>query len=666
MASRWIRCGICRGDRVGGEGARNAPGSQRVPIVETSYYAGLDAITPASSFGDQDVLIQGHAVDRASGGKLPNVPVKVVLDKGGFERSFEVFADAAGDFEYAFTPLSGEAGVYTVSLVHPDVVDRPEHGRFVVSRVLMSPTSAGLNLAYDQPLSIPVKLTAGSGTQASKLRLALQGTTPAGITLDVPEPISINAGQTKTVTLTVTGAETAPETGTFSLNLLSKESGAKVLGTLEVDYRLSQAVPTLQYSPSYVETGVAFGDSVIETVTLSNKGLADLQDVQLSLLDADGSPAPNWVYLITPSAAGNLAVGDTTQVQIAAAPTAGRAAEDIHRLKLRVASANHPTRDVNVYVSVVQDGIGNALFKLSDIYTATLDSNGELIQGVEGARIRVQNENVISVEQTLVSDAAGEALFQDLPAGSYRYRVTADNHEEVVGRLRVKPGITVTEEAFLPYSLVTVQWSVKEITIEDRYEITLHATFETDVPAAVVVAEPASINLPEMAAGDVFQGEIRLTNHGLIRADNLEVAMPSDDQYYRFELMDGLPDSLPAKASIVVPYRLVMLQPFEPDGDASGGGCYTYERCGSANYGYTCANDTTTTGNAGYCFYRSYGTCSGGGGGGSGGWTGGWTGGYGGGYGGGPGYSSLSGTQCVPRPQECEDGCEAPGQGPAQ
>jgi hypothetical protein len=44
---------------------------------------------------------------------------------------------------------------------------------------------------------------------------------------------------------------------------------------------------------------------------------------------------------------------------------------------------------------------------------------------------------------------------------------------------------------------------------------------ETDVPAAVVVTEPASIYLPAMAAGDVYQGEFNLTNYGLIRAEGL-------------------------------------------------------------------------------------------------------------------------------------------------
>ena len=91
--------------------------------------------------------------------------------------------------------------------------------------------------------------------------------------------------------------------------------------------------------------------------------------------------------------------------------------------------------------------------------------------------------------------------------------MTANKHQESIGRLWIKPGITVNEDVFLDYTLVTVEWKVTEITIQDRYDIVLTAVYETNVPAPVVVAEPASINLPDMRTGDVYTGEFTLTNH---------------------------------------------------------------------------------------------------------------------------------------------------------
>ncbi|MEW8692851.1 MAG: hypothetical protein AB2535_17560, partial [Candidatus Thiodiazotropha endolucinida] len=145
--------------------------------------------------------------------------------------------------------------------------------------------------------------------------------------------------------------------------------------------------------------------------------------------------------------------------------------------------------------------------------------------------------------------------------------------------------------------LITVECSITEITIEDKYEITLNTTFETDVPAAVVVLEPSSTTLPDMAVGDVFQSELRLTNYGLIRADELQFTPPSEDGYYRFEFLANLPDTLSANESLVIPYRVTALTPFEADGAGSGGDtCSVYEKGTRIEYKYVCKNGVTTRG----------------------------------------------------------------------
>ncbi|VAW81991.1 hypothetical protein MNBD_GAMMA13-293, partial [hydrothermal vent metagenome] len=314
---------------------------------------------------------------------------------------------------------------------------------------------------------------------------------------------------------------------------------------------------------------------------------------------------------------------------------------------------NNPTVDINIFVVVTQSGIGGALFKASDIYTATLDNNGVPIPGLAGARIRYQHEIDLSNEGELTTDPSGEVFFQNLPAGRYRFRASASNHEDLAGRFTVKPGVTGTEEIFLDYNLITVEWSVTEITIEDKYQITLQATFETDVPAAVVVVQPSSVQLPDMQVGDVFNGELRVTNYGLVRADNLTFNLPDTDAYYKYEFQQGLPDYLGAKDSLVIPYRITALAPFNPDGSGTGGGCGAYSNGGNVSYDYTCANGTITGGSSGTSWFGSASGSSCGGGstpwsGGGGGDGGGWGGGSGG-----PDYSNIPGANC---PQPCPDG----------
>ena len=65
---------------------------------------------------------------------------------------------------------------------------------------------------------------------------------------------------------------------------------------------------------------------------------------------------------------------------------------------LRVSASNYAATTINLYVSVTQEGQGNVLFKVSDIYTGTINQNGDVIQGLSGARIILQNEVVLTEE----------------------------------------------------------------------------------------------------------------------------------------------------------------------------------------------------------------------------------------------------------------------------
>ncbi len=403
--------------------------------------------------------------------------------------------------------------------------------------------------------TIKIRVQTGDGTSVSDLHLAYaaedqpNGEKPAGIHLTPGAPVAQLGGkQTAYLPFTIWADNTADQTDKLVLKVKSDESAPGAWGTVTINTYFSQAKPVLTFTPNHVETGLALDDTVTETVTLKNSGLADMHDVQLSLLNSDGTQAPNWVYLSTAAGINNLAVGNTQQVGVTFAPTSAVADVD-YAFKLRVKAANHATTDINLYAAVTQSGVGNILFKLSDIYTGTFAQNGDLIEGLADARVKLQNEKTLSIEYNQLSDSVGEARFENIPAGPYKCRITANNHQEYIGRVWIKPGVTVNEEVFLDYNLVTVEWQVNEITIEDKYEIVLSATYETNVPAAVVVVEPASVSLPAMKAGDVFNGEFTLTNYGLIRADNVKLSLPSNDQYFIYEMLGGLPESIAAKSA---------------------------------------------------------------------------------------------------------------------
>ena len=632
---------------------------QAATLIDTTYYAEITGVSPLTSFGDQDVVIQGRAVARATASALPNVSVKLILNVNGFERRYDLYTDSTGNFTYTFKPTASDGGVYKISALHPDMLERPVQAQFVINSLALQYSSYKLTNARNYPFTIKMRATAGDGTQVTNLHFVYQasdqtgGALPGGVSVIPGAPLTLGSKQGGDLSVTVMGDNTAAETGSFILKVFSDERGTIPVGSLRVDYRFTNATPALYPSPSYVETGLAQGGSVLEQVTLENRGFADAQGVSATLLNTDGTPAPNWLYLQGGNTIGTLAIGEKRSIDIAVAPPA-TLGEGIYSFKLRVAAANAQGGDVPIYVSITQSGVGNALFKFSDIYTATLDKNGNRISGLAGARITMQNELVTSVTQTITSDSLGEAYFTNLPAGQYKFRATALNHQEVIGRVTVKPGITLTEDVFLDYNLVTVEWSVKEVTVQDKYEIILHTTFQTNVPAAVIALEPASVTLPTMKAGDVFYGEITLTNYGLIRADSVGFTPPASDGFFRFEFLSEIPATLEAKQRLTIPYRVVSLASLDqPAGSATGGGCGTVQRTATVLGSYVCANGALSRTSSSTSWFYVYGSCPGGGTSVSTGGGGGIGGGTGGGFSGGsPSYTSLPNAPCIP-PAPC-------------
>lgn len=622
-----------------------------VSLVDTAYLGEVANVSPVSSFGDQDVVITGRALDRQSGTALPNTRLKLILNQQGFERTFSVMTDAAGGFNYIFKPTLTDAGLYKVSAVHPDITDRPEQKSFTINRVTVGPTPYKLDIPKNYAFSIPFSAKAGPGAAATNLRFALEaasqptGQVPAGVNVQLPAPVTLAERQTLNIPVAFSASNDAQPSGSLIFNVLSDEHPLTPIGQVMVNYTLSEAKPYLIATPSLVQTGLAQGGSQMESLSFENKGVQEALNLGFTLVKADGSSAPAWAS-ISSSANGTLAIGEKRSIDLSFAPPAGTP-EGVYELKLKVQGDNLPLQSYNIYVSITQSGQGNVLFKASDIYTATMDKLGKLIPGLANASITLQNEDVVTVTQQMVTDSLGEALFQNMPAGLYKFRATAANHQEIGGRLQIKPGITYNQSVFLDYNLITVEWSVREITIQDRYEITLNATFETDVPAAVVMLQPASTNLPKMNAGDVFYGEFVLTNFGLVRADEVKQKLPQSDAFFRYEFLVDVPTQLAAKQRVTIPYRVVALQSLEQP-TASGGGCYSYSNQTAISCKYQCSNgNISTCGASASWFSVSSSSCPGGGGGVSGGGGGGWGGGSGGSGGSTSSTIRLKGKKCV-------------------
>ena len=594
-----------------------------VSIIDTAYYGVIDSVITSNhpitqSPNQQIITISGHAESNtdnsqpATGYYHENVPLNILVIVNGFKRTYEVMTDENGEFTFNFEPLENEYGRYTVKAVHPDLTVIPHDGKtFVISKTFINPVVYNLKLTRGQTKALPLTVKNGDGTVTDNVHLSFDPADNPGITADIsdnrinilaadnsslitltlPTSVDIDSGQSKNLNFTVSSNENAPDSANIILRLVYGDDNELIdkislnlsfFGSPE-DY----LYPILNFNKSYLETGLKVGNTLSETVTLKNTGTADAENVTLSLVGADQTNIPcSWIHLNTNSNLGTLKVGESVPVTLTFMPPAGTEVDKYYEFKIQ-AEENAPsgaTGETNVsprsqgsclgYVYVT-DSVENlsesAVFKVTDIYTGTLRSDSNLINGVNGAKIRIEEENG-GIIKTGTTDANGELTFDELRPGQYKYSISAPEHDPKTGSFWVKPGVTDTVGVFLNYQLVSVEWEVKEIAVQDEYSTELKYKYEVNVknsyvdnaPAAVVVAEPAAINVPQMKPGDVYQGEITFTNYGLMRAKNMYINATSNE-YYKIEILNAVPEYLEAKQRITVPYRITCLKSDETE-----------------------------------------------------------------------------------------------------
>lgn len=525
-------------------------------------------ITPAVSFGATPIQISAEVVSSANGERVPHAALRMILRVQGFERRLNLVSDAQGRFTYDFVPQANDAGTYEVRIVHPEDAawaSRAADGSFTINRLSVGYAQYKLNAIRGVASSAVVNVTASAGSGATGVHWQAlpadqpSGSLPPGITLDTGSPIDIAAGATAPTSIKLTGSAHAGATGTVILKLFANESGSTPRAELRLDYQLHEARPGLSPEPTALEIGVQQTKTASGKLTLTNKGYSPAQNVQVQLLTREGSAPPAWVSLASSPRIGAIDIGQSTLIQIDARPGAD-VADGYYQLQLKITADNDPGGSVPVTIAVARDGQGGVRFKMVDIYTGTLNAQGQSIEGLAGARIVLQNEALTGDIRTASSNAQGIAEFTAIPPGNYRWRASAPNHLDASGRITVSAGLTASERVFLDYQVISIEFSVTETTIRDVYDIVLEATYQTQVPAPVVLLKPMSINLPAMQPGEEITGELSLSNYGLVRADDVQFALPQSDENFRYEFFGQLPTQLAAKSRVTIPYRITSLK----------------------------------------------------------------------------------------------------------
>lgn len=266
-------------------------------------------------------------------------------------------------------------------------------------------------------------------------------------------------------------------------------------------------------------------------------------------------------------------------------------------MAFRAAGGNlAPPVDIPVDIYVDEPGAGELLIKINDLYSGSGVARPADLTGPAVTLEKLDGEPQPPVSFQ-ASDDWAEIATGPLPAGLYEYRVTAPRHRPESGRVEIKPGPVQTLELLLVNELVTFEWSVEPVGLQDRYQIVVTATYDTRVPAPRLVITPETILLPEMKPGDVFAGDLLVENKGFLRAEEIEFHPPVLGDGYLVEIPGELPEMMEPGQFVRLPYRVTRLAAAQKTGDpggqrAMGGDCSCAGGCGYVKYVTTCPGAT--------------------------------------------------------------------------
>lgn len=504
-------------------------------ISQAPYHA---TVSPERATYDQNspVLLSGEALDTVTNQPLPNASVKIGISVKGFDRFLFATTDETGRFSATFNPLPGEAGIYSLWATHPDVYDRPVQSGFSILGLSFDPRSINLRMSKNSSFSFPVSIKNVGESDLTSLQFSVAGGSGITGSVDIPNIGVLQGGEKLGLRVTLNTAIDAPDATSATVVVTTAEG---ITRSLDINIALLAAVPAIDTDPDYIEAGVNTNDIKVVTFKLKNIGHATLEDIQIE------PPSTPWMGITTGVTLPPLEPESSIDIGVSFRPPAN-VSQGLHTDKIVIKSGNHVPYTLNVFAVVTSSDKGGAHIRAVDA----------LAKFVNGARVMIGHQQVATLILTGTTDDNGELSFNDIPVGPYNYKVEAPGHEVVIGTFEILPDAITPVDVFMNNVFVTLEWSVTPMTLFDKFDITLVATFETQVPAPVITVEPAHEKL-EIEIGSTYIGEFRVTNHGLVALENVEIT-PNFGPGLKVDVLITDLSRIGAKETVIIPYRLTV------------------------------------------------------------------------------------------------------------
>lgn len=528
---------------VEGLESNNTRVSDSPAVVQAEYTASVQTDVDVGLAG-QPVPLSGQAVKTAGGQPMPFALVNIHISVRGTKRVISAITDASGRFNATFTPLPGEGGHYTIGAAHPGLDAAPMQDEFMLLGVRAEPSRGQVTVTETESASGQITIRNTSDVPLAGLTVEVLSK-PANLTVTANLATTfVDSLGTVALNYGVTAADASSPSGVVTLRIRVPNGP-----TLDVpiDVAVRALVPKLEVNPGTLATGMVRGEQRFLEFVVSNTGGRETGPISLSL-----PTSLPWITSTTVSPLPSLTPGASTTVTLRLTPSSDLPlTEFVGNLALNAAQASLA---VPFRFLAVSTNTGDLTVTVEDEYTYFAEGAPR----VAGATVTITNRLTRMQVAQVITDEAGQVLVPSLAEGYVDISVSAPGHNTFRHTILLAPGPNNDVVAFLPRETVTYNWTVTPIELEDRTQITLESTFETNVPAPVVTVSPSVIDFSSFVA-DVTQIEVTITNHGLIAANDVEIEFDDHPLFTVTPVVDSI-GLLPAKSSVRVPVLIVKVQ----------------------------------------------------------------------------------------------------------
>ncbi len=513
------------------------------PVVVSPEYTATVKAGVSTVLAGTPVPLSGSAT-LSIGGPAANRPVNILLTVRGLQRVISVVTDVNGNFSTVFTPFPTEAGVYTVSAVLPGITNAAAQDQFNILGMAASPASLALTVIAGSNGVTAVSLQNLSEVPLSGLTATVNGPA-ANLAASATFNTNYLAGQgIVTLSCVVAALDSSVLQSSFTIHLASNE-GAVL--DLPVTVNVSPLLPHLVLSTAQLTASMLRGAQTIVQFSLINQGGAPSGPLTVNL------PSAPWLSLASTNPLPSIAPGATNQVTLLLSPGASLALGPYSASLVVIGSGLG--LQVPFTFTAVSDAHGALSVKSVDEYTYFATGSPPLTN----ASVTLLDPFTQAVVASGSTDSNGLFFVSGVMEGVYELDLSANQHAPFRGQAVVSAGQTNSVLAFLSLQTVTYVWTVVPTSIQDTSHITIQATFEANVPAPVVVPNPASIDLaPLTQPGQYLDIPFTLVNYGLIAVQNVAINI-SQHPLYRFDLLTTDVGTLPAHGTVTIPLRITRL-----------------------------------------------------------------------------------------------------------